>query len=162
MNTQTTKHNLIINGFAFEIVGYHELRFKSNSKMSFDLRLITNSPSKGNYIGRKDIKISDFRNIANELIARLSENEIRKQYNNRFNGFSLQEIMANKDFRYGRIVVGDKLANYVNIYCYDKYSPTGVCLITSCSEYDFDIAAQATGNSHNYLVGSEGRRVVQS
>lgn len=155
MNTLTTSHKLVIEGCNFEIVGYHEFRYRANSKMSFDLHLLKEQ----GYIGRKNIRTSDIRKIALELITNDAESKKRDIYYNRFKDMTLIEIMNHVDFRYGRIIVGGS-GNYVNIYCSDIYSPTGVSLITGCSEVEFDIAAKETNNEHNYLVGSEGRNMV--
>lgn len=158
-NKVKTYHLLAINGYNFQVLGYHEYAFKNNSVMSFDLFLLRDN---GNHSGRKYIKSSDLRKIAAELVADDIESKKRAIYNKRFEGMSLLEVMAHVDFRYGRVNVSEALGNYVNIYCENKYSPTGVTLVMGCSEIEFDAAAKATNNSHNYLVGSEGRRIVHN
>jgi len=155
-NLVKTKHILFIDGCKFIVEGKHERLFAANSKLFFSLHLILPDSSIGRiFYG----DIPDLRVIAKELIANSEESKKRAIYHNRFKGLSLIEIMSNEDFLYGRFIASG-LGNYYNIYCRNIYSPTGVTLEASCNEAEFETAAKATNNEHNYLVGNEGRRIV--
>lgn len=159
-NTIKAVHNPTINGAKFQIRGAHEYMFKQNSVMKFSIHLMLDN---GNSMGRDYIRISDIRKIAAELIERRTISEKRAIYNSRFKGMTLEQIMSHPDFRYGRFVIkndGSGSVDYVNIYCANAYSPTGVTLEAGCTEVEFDRVAALTNNSHNYLVASEGRRIV--
>lgn len=156
-NKVKTQHLLTIQGRKFEVTGYHEYAFKQKSVMVFDLHLLHDN---GNKSGRKYIKLSNIRTIAAELISNDVESQKRAIYRNRFAGMDLNQVMAHSDFRYGRIIVSETYGNSVNIYCEDIYSPTSVSLVMGCTEQQFNEAAKATNNTHNYVVGNEGRRIA--
>lgn len=157
-NKVSTSHTLNIKGRVFELSGKHEFAFRVNSSMYFTLYLINGSGKSGKQLrgGYGKEKISA---IIDQLLKEDAESQERKIYHLRFNNLSLTEIMNHEDFRYGRLVFSG-LGNYYNIYFSDKYSPTGVSLIRGCTESEFEETAKNTGNSHNYLVGNEGRRVA--
>ena len=158
-NLVKTIHRLSIDGYSFEIIGEHEYKFKKDSKMDFSIFLLREN---GNKSGQHFYnRIPNVRAVVKELIANEQVCKDRAIYNHRFDGMDLEQVMRHEDFRYGRIISGYNLPNYVNIYCADKNSPTGVRYVKSCSESEFDRVAAITNNSHNYFIGGEGRRVVE-
>jgi hypothetical protein len=60
------------------------------------------------------------------------------------------------NFKYARFTPSE-LGNYYNIYHNDNTSPTGVSLVSGCSEKIWEQVSKETRNSHNYLSPTENK-----
>lgn len=148
---------ITISGYSFQLTSEHRFPFQNGSKLQFTLWFVEQDSAHGRALKATDT----LKDVAAEMIRDFHTRCERSEYGKRFNGLSLVEVMEHSDFRYGRLILDNEgNCKYVNVYCYDKFSPTGVVLCKGCKLEEFEYAAAATGNSHNYLVGNEGRREV--
>jgi hypothetical protein len=155
-NTLTTTHNITYKGHKVVINGTPETNF-GPMKLVFSYHIGNRGISYGSKNKYKlSVKLDTLiENIEKDNAYQEKAAAFRALYNT----LTPAGKIAHPNFAYARFNPSE-LGNYYNIYWRSEQSPTGVELVGGCSVPEWEEASKASGNSHNYLSPTEGKRTA--
>lgn len=89
-----------------------------------------------------------------KLILDHKKDQARKARTEFLKSLSNEELVKHPNFAYARLKASMS-GNYYSIYWKDSESPTGVDLVGSCPEWEWEAISRKHGVSHHYLSPTE-------